>query len=247
MYQDCELASGAIWSLPGDPRVTPVGWFLRWAHLDELPQLVNVLRGEMSLVGPRPERPEIISQFELALPHYRERLQARPGLTGLAQVQLPPDTNLDSVRRKLELDLCYVERMSLGLDLRILLATVLYVGGVPGETIAWLFRFPAASLDTRAESPLSVSAGAVIAKAEVRPGSITMRYGHQFVVREPVAPLAVPVWVEEPPAYLVEIHRARPPPVLQEHSTFGVIQTWTMKGARIRGARDPPAIGSLDA
>jgi lipopolysaccharide/colanic/teichoic acid biosynthesis glycosyltransferase len=145
MYQDSERGTGAVWSLPGDPRITPVGRFLRWAHLDELPQLVNVLRGEMSLVGPRPERPEIVATLELGLPRYRERLRVRPGLTGLAQVQLPPDSDLDSVRRKLELDLCYVEQMSLSLDLRVLLATVLYVVRVPGPTIARLFQLPAAS------------------------------------------------------------------------------------------------------
>ena len=131
MYQDCERETGPTWSLPGDARVTPVGRFLRWAHLDELPQLVNILRGEMSLVGPRPERPELVAQIERALPSYRRRLTVRPGLTGLAQVQQPPDTDLFTVRRKLNYDLYYVERMSLWLDLRVLLATVLKCSGVP--------------------------------------------------------------------------------------------------------------------
>ena len=87
MYEDSERDSGATWCVPGDRRITPVGRFLRWCHVDELPQLINVLRGDMSLVGPRPERPEFLDQLERALPDYRQRLAVRPGLTGLAQVQ----------------------------------------------------------------------------------------------------------------------------------------------------------------
>ena len=94
MYQDSERHCGPRWCVPGDPRVTPVGRFLRRCHVDELPQLINVLKGEMSLVGPRPERPEFLAQLERALPNYRQRLTVRPGLTGLAQVQQPPDTDL---------------------------------------------------------------------------------------------------------------------------------------------------------
>jgi lipopolysaccharide/colanic/teichoic acid biosynthesis glycosyltransferase len=131
MYEDCEKTSGARWSVRGDPRVTPIGWLLRVTHLDELPQLWNVLRGEMSLIGPRPERPEFVPRLERALPRYRERLRVRPGLTGLAQVQLPPDSDLDSVRRKLDHDLYYVARLGLWLDLRILFSTVLHVLKLP--------------------------------------------------------------------------------------------------------------------
>jgi lipopolysaccharide/colanic/teichoic acid biosynthesis glycosyltransferase len=152
MYQDSERDTGPVWSLPGDPRITPIGWFLRWAHLDELPQLVNVLRGELSLIGPRPERPEIVPKLEHEVPGYRQRLSVRPGLTGLAQVQQPPDTDLDSVRRKLDFDLYYVERLSLWLDLRIFLATVFYLVRVPGVMIAWMFRFPGESLHTRVKA-----------------------------------------------------------------------------------------------
>src|SRR5207253_4196733 len=119
MTHNCEKVSGAQWSTPGDARITPVGRFLRKTHLDELPQLWNVLRADMSLVGPRPERPEFVPKLEHALPRYRDRLAVRPGVSGLAQVQLPPDTDLASVRRKLAHDLFYVERMSFWLDLRI--------------------------------------------------------------------------------------------------------------------------------
>ena len=111
MIHNCESLTGPRWCMPGDPRVTPAGWLLRVTHLDELPQLLNVLRGEMSLVGPRPERPEFLPQLERALPAYRQRLVVRPGVTGLAQVKLPADTDLDSVRRKLAHDLYYIERL----------------------------------------------------------------------------------------------------------------------------------------
>lgn len=135
MLHNCESLTGPRWSLPGDPRVTPVGWFLRKSHIDELPQLINVLRGEMSLVGPRPERPEFIPDLERALPAYRQRLNVRPGVTGLAQVQLPPDTDIDSVRRKLAHDLYYVRHLSPWLDLRLLIATVFYALGASARVL----------------------------------------------------------------------------------------------------------------
>jgi lipopolysaccharide/colanic/teichoic acid biosynthesis glycosyltransferase len=131
MIHKCESLTGARWSVPGDPRITPVGRFLRRSHLDELPQLWNVLRGEMSLVGPRPERPEFVPQLEQAIPRYRHRLLVRPGLTGLAQVQLPPDTDLESVGLKLAYDLYYVDQVGCWLDFRLLVGTALKIVGVP--------------------------------------------------------------------------------------------------------------------
>jgi lipopolysaccharide/colanic/teichoic acid biosynthesis glycosyltransferase len=142
MLHNCERRSGPKWSQPGDPRVTPVGRFLRKSHLDELPQLFNVLRGEMSLVGPRPERPEFVPQLERVIPHYRKRLEVRPGLTGLAQIQLPPDSDLASVRRKLAYDLYYVHRIGPWLDFRILVGTALYVLGVPFPLLRRLTWIP---------------------------------------------------------------------------------------------------------
>jgi lipopolysaccharide/colanic/teichoic acid biosynthesis glycosyltransferase len=133
---------GACWSLPGDPRVTPVGRFLRATHLDELPQLWNVLRGEMSFVGPRPERPMFVDQFKREIPCYGDRLLVRPGVTGLAQVQLPPDTDLNSVYRKLACDLYYVQRVSPWLDWLILLSTVTAVIGIPFAVPRVLLRIP---------------------------------------------------------------------------------------------------------
>ncbi len=142
MYHNCEHMSGVCWATTRDPRVTPVGRFLRATHIDELPQLWNVLRTEMSLVGPRPERPEFVPQLAQAIPGYRERLLVRPGITGLAQIQLPPDTGLESVRRKLAYDLYYIEYMTPWLDLPILLNTVCKVVGIPFPYSRKLFLVP---------------------------------------------------------------------------------------------------------
>jgi lipopolysaccharide/colanic/teichoic acid biosynthesis glycosyltransferase len=127
MVEDSEAATGAVWSQPGDPRVTKIGRFLRDTHLDELPQIWNVLRGDMSIIGPRPERPEMVAQLERRIPNYRDRLAIRPGLSGLAQVQLPPDSDDQSVKRKLAYDRYYVEHVSPWLDLRISVGTCLYL------------------------------------------------------------------------------------------------------------------------
>lgn len=145
MYHNCEALSGPRWSLPGDPRITPVGWLLRVSHLDELPQLLNVLKGEMSLIGPRPERPEFIPQLECALPAYRQRLNVRPGVTGLAQVLLPPDTDIESVRRKLAHDLWYIRRLDPWVDLRLMICTGLYALAIPFRWTASLVGLPTSS------------------------------------------------------------------------------------------------------
>jgi lipopolysaccharide/colanic/teichoic acid biosynthesis glycosyltransferase len=142
MYHNCESTSGPRWSTPGDARITPLGRILRRTHLDELPQLWNVVRGDMALVGPRPERPEFIPNLAQALHHYTDRLLVRPGMTGLAQVQLPPDTDLASVRRKLAYDLYYVRYVSLWLDLRILAGTLLYLSRLPVNLLPRLGLVP---------------------------------------------------------------------------------------------------------
>lgn len=141
MQVDAEKG-GAQWSKPGDNRITPVGRFLRATHLDELPQLWNVLCGDMNLVGPRPERPEFVPNLERAIPHYRDRLLVKPGVTGLAQVQLPADTDLDSVRRKLAYDLYYIQSYSLWLDMRLILSTGLHMFGMPYRWLTTLFAMP---------------------------------------------------------------------------------------------------------
>ena len=131
MRDDCERETGPRWAGRKDGRVTWLGRALRATHVDELPQLWNILRGDMSLIGPRPERPEIVARLELVIPHYRDRESVLPGITGLAQVQLPPDVDLGSVRRKLACDLYYVKHAGPWLDLRILAGTALKVLGVP--------------------------------------------------------------------------------------------------------------------
>jgi lipopolysaccharide/colanic/teichoic acid biosynthesis glycosyltransferase len=125
MHHNCEAVSGIRWAAKGDDRVTWVGKFLRLTHIDELPQLWNVLKGEMSLVGPRPERPEVIQAkgLDQLVPGYKHRLLVRPGVTGLAQVQLPADTDVTSVRHKVVYDLYYVQNQGLWLDVRVLAAT----------------------------------------------------------------------------------------------------------------------------
>ncbi len=131
MRNDAEKGLGATWSTTNDPRTTAVGRWIRKLHLDELPQLFNVLRGEMSLVGPRPERPEFVCVLEEALPGYRNRVLVRPGVTGLAQLCLPPDTDLCSACSKLTLDLEYVRTATLVLDMRLLLCTLVRIPKPP--------------------------------------------------------------------------------------------------------------------
>lgn len=142
MMNDCESLTGPRWSTPGDTRVTPVGRWLRRTHLDELPQLWNVLRGDMSLVGPRPERPEFVPRLEHTVAHYRLRLAVRPGVTGLAQVQLPPDSDLESVRIKTAYDLHYIRTIGAWLDVRIAWATLFKLLGFPYTRLRTLFRLP---------------------------------------------------------------------------------------------------------
>ena len=115
---------GPAWSPVDDKRVTRLGRLLRRYRLDELPQLVNVLRGEMSMVGPRPERPELIAELEKAIPWYRERENILPGLTGWAQIRYPYGASMEDARRKLEFDLYYIKHLSLAFDLRVLLRTL---------------------------------------------------------------------------------------------------------------------------
>lgn len=126
MVHDAESGTGAVWAGTKDPRVTTLGKFLRGTQIDEFPQLLNVILGQMSLIGPRPERPEIADRLELDIPNYKQRLHVKPGITGLAQLCLPADTDIQSVRKKLIPDLYYVRNMGPWLDLRILFFTIIY-------------------------------------------------------------------------------------------------------------------------
>ena len=123
MRTDAEK-DGARFAVANDPRITPIGKFLRKTRLDELPQLWNVLRGEMSLVGPRPERPEFIEKLSMEVPNYLNRLGLKPGLTGLAQVVNGYDNEVEGFRRKVNFDLLYLQNCCVWNDLKILLRTV---------------------------------------------------------------------------------------------------------------------------
>ncbi len=124
MCIDAEGGSGAVWAAKEDPRVTLAGRFLRQYRLDELPQLINVIRGDMNIVGPRPERPSIFAQLREDIAEYPVRQRTKPGITGLAQINQHYDVCLDDVRRKLHFDLEYLQRRSLLEDLKIMFKTI---------------------------------------------------------------------------------------------------------------------------
>lgn len=132
MRQDAEADGQAHWAMREDPRATRVGRLMRKTHLDELPQFWNVLRGEMSLVGPRPERPELVAELEKQIPFYRARLLVKPGLTGWAQVNYGKGASVEGSAEKLEFDLYYIKHRSLVTDLWILLRTFGSVLGFRG-------------------------------------------------------------------------------------------------------------------
>jgi lipopolysaccharide/colanic/teichoic acid biosynthesis glycosyltransferase len=123
MYQTNGNSDAEVWASPDDPRVTPIGRLLRKYRVDELPQLLNVLRGEMNLVGPRPEQPNIFADMRFHIAGYEARQQVLPGITGWAQIQHPYDSSLDGVKRKVEFDLEYIARRSALEDLKIMLLT----------------------------------------------------------------------------------------------------------------------------
>ena len=124
MYVNAEGKSGAVWATVNDPRVTPIGRFMRKFRLDEWPQLINVVRGDMNIVGPRPERPSIVARLREDIREYPLRQRVKPGITGLAQINLTYDSCLDDVRAKVRFDLEYLRRQSLTQDLVIMVKTV---------------------------------------------------------------------------------------------------------------------------
>jgi exopolysaccharide biosynthesis polyprenyl glycosylphosphotransferase len=124
MRENAEAETGAVWSEGDDPRITFIGRILRKFRLDEIPQFWNIMKGEMSLVGPRPERPEIVAKLEKQIPFYDEREYAMPGLTGWAQIQYPYGATVEDSKRKLEYDLFYIKHLSLSLDFQIILRTL---------------------------------------------------------------------------------------------------------------------------
>jgi lipopolysaccharide/colanic/teichoic acid biosynthesis glycosyltransferase len=124
MRANAEAATGAVWASRNDPRITPVGRIIRKIRFDELPQLFNVLKGEMSLVGPRPERPEFVKALSERIPYYRQRHYVRPGITGWAQINHKYGDTLEDTVTKLEYDLYYIKNMSLSLDAYIVFHTL---------------------------------------------------------------------------------------------------------------------------
>ena len=139
MRQDAEASSGAVWASKGDPRVTAVGRFLRKTRLDEVPQFINVLRGEMSIVGPRPERPGFYGKLEAAVPFFADRTAGlRPGITGLAQVHQGYDATIEDVRRKVAWDHAYALRCRsfggwIATDIGVALRTLAVMAGGHGR------------------------------------------------------------------------------------------------------------------
>jgi exopolysaccharide biosynthesis polyprenyl glycosylphosphotransferase len=126
MEADAE-SDGPIWASKDDPRVTRFGKFLRTSRLDELPQLLNIFKGQMSFIGPRPERPEFVAELRDKIPHYDLRHLVAPGLTGWAQVMYSYTSSIDEAARKLEYDLYYIKNHSIQLDFAILIKTVILV------------------------------------------------------------------------------------------------------------------------
>ncbi|GAB4291668.1 MAG: undecaprenyl-phosphate glucose phosphotransferase [Ignavibacteriaceae bacterium] len=127
MFRDAEQQTGPVWSQKNDPRVTRVGRIIRKLRIDEIPQFVNVLKGDMSVVGPRPERPYFVNKLAEQIPYYKRRLKVRPGITGWAQVKHKYDETIEDVKIKLRYDLFYIENMSLRMDFKILFRTIFVV------------------------------------------------------------------------------------------------------------------------
>lgn len=171
MRHDAEAGTGAAWARQKDARITSVGRILRKLHLDEFPQLFNVLKGQMCLIGPRPERPEFVHVLVEQIPGYGSRLLVPPGITGLAQINLPPDSDLNSVRRKLALDVEYVKHAGLLLDVRMFLCTSVRLLGIPGVYAMRMFglrrEVAALGYPVAFSNGASVSANSFVTPAKV--------------------------------------------------------------------------------
>jgi lipopolysaccharide/colanic/teichoic acid biosynthesis glycosyltransferase len=170
MVHNAEALTGPVWATSNDSRVTTVGRYLRDLHIDEFPQLLNVLAGHMSLVGPRPERPEFVSRLEWLVPDYCERLNLHPGISGLAQLKLPPDSDIDSVRRKLVHDLYYIRHLSPWLDAKLLLFTAGLLLTKLARRIGTFFSLPT---NEEIEQPSRSGAPAECASTTIVNGAVT--------------------------------------------------------------------------
>ncbi len=175
MVMNAEKPGQPQWAVKGDSRVNLVGSILRKLHLDELPQLYNVWRGDMSLVGPRPERPQICEKLAAQIPGYYDRTAVKPGVTGLAQINLPPDESIDDVCRKQILDLHYIENAGFWLDTRMIFATALRMVGLKGGLVTSLMRLNRTYLVKDVVSPTGFAASSPVklARPAVRSDSTT--------------------------------------------------------------------------
>jgi len=124
MHHNAEDETGPIWAEPDDPRITKMGRFLRRFRLDEVPQFINVLKGDMSIIGPRPERPYFVDKLSKEYPLYHRRLSVLPGISGWSQIKQSYDQHVDDIRQKLKFDFYYIENISFGLDLKIMISTI---------------------------------------------------------------------------------------------------------------------------
>lgn len=216
MRVDAEVKSGPAWTQKNDPRVTKIGRILRKLHLDEFPQLFNVLRGEMALIGPRPERPEFTQVLAREIPGYMDRILILPGITGLAQINLPPDTDLDSVRRKLVLDLEYVRTASPLLDVRMIACTLLRMLGMRGDYAMRLMGLQRcvtlenekATLEGEAHAtPTSIVAKLSEQAASAAPPTANGHGGAAEILDKPISNKAIFSGVSAAAASLVESNR----------------------------------------
>ena len=174
MRVDAESESGPVWATENDPRVTRVGKWLRKFRIDEIPQLLNVLRGDMSLVGPRPEREIFIRKLSEKVPFYAERLLVPPGITGWAQVMYPYAASIEESRRKLQFDLYYIKHMSFFLDMYVLLKTfktILF--GRERTTLKVTVKQPRPRYTEVKTETLFFNPSTPPAKAEPKPGRAT--------------------------------------------------------------------------
>ena len=124
MHHNAEDKTGPMWAEQDDPRVTKVGRILRRFRLDEVPQFINVLKGDMSIIGPRPERPYFVDKLSKEYPLYHRRLSVLPGISGWSQIKHPYDEDIEDIRQKLKYDFFYIENLSFGLDLKIMISTI---------------------------------------------------------------------------------------------------------------------------
>lgn len=184
MVMDAEETTGPVWTQDkNDPRITRLGVFLRKSHLDELPQLLNVVRGEMSLFGPRPERPELVHILTGTVPGYLNRLAVQPGITGLAQINLPPDSDIESVRRKLQLDLEYIRHANFWLEFRMFLWTGLRLLAVSSSVATKLLRLQ------RNVKPVVTKSGCPVTISELLSHAVadgSVEESHSTSLTEPV-------------------------------------------------------------